>query len=346
MALTDGECFLADSSTTSDILTQADVEYYFHSHVEAADRAELQSFVNEKVFKLIYADQADQRPIDAVWVRRWKLSNGVWIVKSRLCIRGFLDPQRHLVSTRSTTASRLSQRLVLSISALMGFTIESWDVGVAFLKGFSFKQLEIALRKKGIKTTRRRVYLSPPLNVWRHFRSLDCPYKVPVGAESLWLLELLKAMYGLNDAPLAWQLCLVDFLISELCGRQSVFDENFFFWFDRNYDLEAIATAHVDDNGVGARPQWLNYAYDKFEKRFGQVKRQRLPFTHVGTTYSSDGKGGYYVDQRSFVEKLIVHVIPSHWHDDDELSKHGLYISYHSLPLDAWCHTLAMCHSH
>ena len=75
MALSDGACLLADSSTTSDILTQADVDAYFYTHVEAADRAELQSFVNEKVFKLIYSDQADQRPIDAVWVRRWKLVN-------------------------------------------------------------------------------------------------------------------------------------------------------------------------------------------------------------------------------------------------------------------------------
>ena len=86
----------------------------------------------------------------------------------------------------------------------MGFVIESWDVGVAFLKGFSFKQMEEAFRKKGVKAPRRKVYLSPPHDVWDHFRYMkDCPYKIPRGQEHLWLLELLKAMYGLNDAPLA-----------------------------------------------------------------------------------------------------------------------------------------------
>ena len=140
-----------------------------------------------------------------------------------------MDPQKSLVSTRSTTATRLSQRLLLSVSALMGWKIESWDVGVAFLKGFSFKEMEEAFRKKGVKAPRRKVYLSPPHDVWEHFRNMpNCPYGIPRGQEHLWLLELLKAMYGLNDAPLAWQLCLIEFLISHLDAKQSIFDECFF----------------------------------------------------------------------------------------------------------------------
>ena len=265
-----GECYLREA-VASDALSKQD-EKTFAKEMWEADHKELESFVREKVFKKIWHQDATTRPIDAVWVRRWKKdpSTGKYTIKSRLCIRGFLDPQKSLVSTRSTTATRLSQRLLLSISALMGFEIESWDVGVAFLKGFSFKQMEEAFRKRGVKAPRRKVYLSPPDNVWEHFRHMKgCPYAVKQGTEHFWLLELLKAMYGLNDAPLAWQLCLIEFIISTLVGKQSVFDECFFFWFDAQCNLLAIATAHVDDNGMGSTPDWLDESYGKFQRRFG-----------------------------------------------------------------------------
>ena len=90
MRLQDGHCILA--ATVSGLLTEQDVIDYWPL-VDAADKAEIASFVKEKVFKLIFHSQADQWPIDAVWVRRWKGNQ----VKSRLCIRGFLDPQKHLV---------------------------------------------------------------------------------------------------------------------------------------------------------------------------------------------------------------------------------------------------------
>ena len=85
-----------------------------------------------------------------------------------------------------------------------------------------------AFRKRGVKAPRREVYLSQPSDDSEHSRNmLNCPYKVPRGQEHFWLLELVKAMYGLNDAPLAWQLCLIEFIVTVLVGRQSVFDECF-----------------------------------------------------------------------------------------------------------------------
>ena len=38
-------------------------------------------------------------------------------------------------------------------------------------------------------------------------------------------LDLLKAMYGLNDAPLCWQLFLADFYVKTLEAIQSSYDE-------------------------------------------------------------------------------------------------------------------------
>ena len=63
--------------------------------------------------------------IDARWVRKWKkLADGKKKVKSRLCARGCLDRQKDLLTTRSTTATRLSQRLLLSLAATFDMEVE------------------------------------------------------------------------------------------------------------------------------------------------------------------------------------------------------------------------------
>ena len=66
-----------------------------------------------------------------------------------------------------------------------------------------------------------------------------------------WLLELLKAMYGLNDAPFAFQACQADFFEKVLKAIRSRFDENFMFWLKRPGIPSALATTHVDDNELG-----------------------------------------------------------------------------------------------
>ena len=64
-------------------------------------------------------------------------------------------------------------------------------------------------------------------------------------------------MYGLNDAPLAWQLALSDYFTTKRHGIQSVFDDCFFFWPDKPGEIKALGTSHVDDNGMGSNPEWL-----------------------------------------------------------------------------------------
>ena len=75
----------------------------------------------------------------------------------------------------------------------------------------------------------RKVVIVVPDNVWFHLRELKFP-GAPASDFSFHGLELLKAMYGLNEAPLLWQLCLRHFLIKETGARCSHFDDNFFYW--------------------------------------------------------------------------------------------------------------------
>ena len=88
-------------------------------------------------------------------------------------------------------------------------------------------------------------------------------------------LALLKAMCGLVDAPVLWSIALRHFIIHDLCGKASRYDDNFIYWTggiegreahasQTNPMLVAAATIHVDDLVVAASRSWLSWAYDQF----------------------------------------------------------------------------------
>ena len=194
--------FIADqcfSVSQEDLLTEDDVINYF-DYVEEADRKEIQSFVNFKIFKLDLSTNSTNT-VDAVWVRKW-LSRNPPEVKSRCCGRGFLDIQKKGVGRHSSTASMLSHRLAMTMAAQHpDWTIEGFDVKTAFLQGLRFTEIEDKARELGIEIKeQRQVWLRPPANVWRHLRHLKfC--QVQDCERFLFVLKLLKALYGLVDGP-------------------------------------------------------------------------------------------------------------------------------------------------
>ena len=127
-----------------------------------------------------------------------------------------LDPQKQELPTRSTTATRLSQPLILSVASTHDFVLASLDVSGAFLKGLTFEKIRQILAQKGLASPPRRVVIVPPPNVWRHLSSFDPSFNVPEGLYGAFGLECLKPAYGLVDTPLAWQMTLHQFLLEVL----------------------------------------------------------------------------------------------------------------------------------
>ena len=208
--------------------------------------------------------------IDSVWIRKWKrMPDGSKSVKSRQCARGCFDSQKDLLSARSTTATRLSQRLLLSTAANMAWDIESWDVSGAFLKGLSFERVREILQSKSIATPVRRVAMVAPANVWQHLGNFSAAFHIDLKKIHEYVLYCLKPIYGLNDAPLAWQLCLHGHF-EEQGGRASLLDENLFYWKDGS-KVKAIVTTHVDDCGAGAKTEWLAKQRQLLVQKFGKV---------------------------------------------------------------------------
>ena len=122
MELCSGECFRVDTET--DLLSAEDYINYEKEIIDG-DHKEIKNFVKHSVFKVKNLHSATQRPMSCVWVRKWKIVNGKRIIKCRLCVRGFLDPQKSMLSKHSTTATRLSQKLIVSNAANNDFDMES-----------------------------------------------------------------------------------------------------------------------------------------------------------------------------------------------------------------------------
>ena len=139
--------------------------------MDEADSSEIKQFVDEKALRPIHRLQLtdDMVTIDCKWVRKKKrYPDGSIRIKSRLCARGCFDSQKQQLTTRSTTATRLSQRILVSQAARRKRkkgNMESWDIAGAFLKGFDFKKIREALRKLGVNAPTRQVVVFPPMNV-------------------------------------------------------------------------------------------------------------------------------------------------------------------------------------
>ena len=161
------------------------------------------------------------------------------------------------------------------------------------------------LRSKGIKAPQREIYIQPPANVWRHRRTIPSSLiRIAPDQTHKWALECLKAMHGLDDAPLAFQVVMQMFMTEELHGRTSAFDDCFYFWLDSPGELGAVATSYVDDNNNNASTEsWLSSTFDKLSKKFGGATKQRPPMNHVGVLHEYTDRG-YRMSQDEFCQKL------------------------------------------
>ena len=335
--LVSGEVFRVDESTAT--LTE-DEALKYPLLVNEGDKKEVEQFVQYKVFKLQRWSELYKgaNVVDCVWIRKWKVH--LKTIKSRMCSRGCFDKQKWSIERHSSTATRLSQRIVISIGQVDGMlftfepenpddvTTESFDIAGAFLQGLEYTELADNARSLGYEVKEpRKVYVQPPENVWRHFRSIkDCPKElhVPDTKRGNYILLCLRAMYGFVDAPLMFQLALLCFLIMETGAVKSIFDDNFLFWFwwiDDVWRLVLVVTVHVDDLQLTGSSYARNWIHDRLEIRFGKLKRQSLPYTHAGLELEQINPYCLFVHQTTFTSKLKPYPIDTSMKPDDDLDE-------------------------
>lgn len=311
--------YKVDSDTSN--IDEESIDPKLWKEIDSADEAEIKQFAEEKAFKKIHKMQISEGmiEIDGVWIRKKKrYPGGELKMKSRMCARGCFDSQKHQLTTRSTTATKLSQRLAVSTAARKNLKLESLDIGGAFLKGYSFEAIRRALQKRGIQAPERKVVVYPPANVWRHLAKFDPQFDIGEDNISNYGLLCLKPIYGLNDAPLAWQLVLHEYVLSE-GATASKMDENFFMWRQDGVpdSIHGVLTCHVDDLAIAGEAKWLDGLYERMVKKFKKVTRQTMPFEHCGAEYSETNQG-LCISQKAFTERLQPTVVPNR-PDEDKL---------------------------
>ena len=110
----------------------------------------------------------------------------------------------------------MSHKLGMTLASQMDWAIEALDISTAFLQGLRFGEIADKAKSLGLEVREmRQVWLRPPANVWRHLREMGWT-SVLDRERFIFLLLLVKAMYGLVDGPLMFQLAFAYFLRATL----------------------------------------------------------------------------------------------------------------------------------
>ena len=175
------------------------------TEVNQAKLDELRRWFDLKCFRRMKRALATNK-VDGTWVLKWKKVrkdiNGtptwVRIIKARLTARGFKDMQAYTdqVKTYSGTATKWAQRAINAHAAQTGYTLFSMDISAAFLKGLTFEEIA----KETGDPLRKVQFDFPQKDAWL-LRKLPGMEDYDNTVE---ILDLIKAMWGLKDAPRAF----------------------------------------------------------------------------------------------------------------------------------------------
>ena len=170
---------------------------------------------------------------------------GVMEMKCPWCVKGFKDPEVHVVEKQSPTLAADTLSMVLQVISFSRCKMKAADVEGAFLQGPALQ------RPCG------RIFVKLPVE------------GVP-GVPDNVMVELQKHVYGLCDEPRMWWKCFSDELVG-LGMKVSQLDLCCFLW-HREGALQGILAFHVDD---------LIFAGScMFEQTILEPLRKRFPFKH------------------------------------------------------------------
>ncbi|CAK0808244.1 unnamed protein product, partial [Prorocentrum cordatum] len=295
---TGGDSFLAADepfSTISKALTDLSVQDMAKHAIDIikAKRQELTSLHDLGCFRRFRRNLANNI-VDTRWVLKWKYKENKHFIKARLTMRGFKDHDENL-AIFAGTATRWGQRVVNAITAQQDdWALFSFDVSAAFAKGLTFQELS--------------ELTGEPLRVVQfelHPDDIKLLRETP-GYEdfnpSTEVIQMVKAVYGLKDAPRAWRKKL--HLILESFGLEALYaDPQLYVLHDTSVKLNMILSAHVDDLKGGA-PKTVAMEFLKhLEKHVGTCTQEWANFTHVGIEHVTRADG-IYTHQEKYVASL------------------------------------------
>ena len=202
--------------------------------------------------------------------------------KCRWCIRGYLDPDLTELSTQSPTVSQEALMASLQVCASNQWEIQIADIEGAFLQGDKLH------REQG------ELHVETP------------PDGFPDMEKGV-LLRVVKAVYGLGDAPRQWFKKIVDALL-KLNMTQSQLDAcSFQYW--KNGVLQGILCLHVDDMLTAGTKCFHEDVLEQLKKVFPFKHWKHSEGEFLGRRLQQKTDGSITISQREYSEKLVTNEI-------------------------------------
>ena len=239
--------------------------------------------------------QGARNVLDSRWVLKWKMIDGRRQVRARLTVRGYRDVQAPDLKTFAATTSRWGQRVVSAWAAQNRWTLFSCDVSQAFLRGLPFS--EIAKMKGEVQ---RDVQFVVPPGSLPLLRQLE-GYEDFDGLTEV--LGMIRAGFGLKDAPRAWNMVLTKTL-TEFGLKAAKTDPQVFMKHLRG-TLVLVVSTHVDDLKGAGEDEQRKALILHLERCFGKLKVELGSFDHVGVSHvqNADTKE-VHMHQHAYVAQL------------------------------------------
>ena len=276
---------------SDDLLTAEEIEKN-HAAVVQATIDELKTWEGFRCFA--------RRPrkdapcvIDVRWVHKWKVVRGERRIRSRLCLRGFKEFGADSQSNFAATASRFSQRLIVSECAAREWVIASSDVPKAFLQGISYEELAQAtgqpLRDVSFELTGEGLRC---LQTLPNFQGFNPATEV---------LHCLKPGTGCRDAPRCFSMKLRK-VTQEFGLVCSIVDPEFEMLFSADSsELLMAIIKHVDDLKMIGSRKLIEKFVAHVSRVFGKMDVDWKEFTFCGVHHVQDEDGAIHLDQIKFL---------------------------------------------
>lgn len=196
---------------------------------------------------------------------------------------GFQDPNIEDIPRDSPTLQKESRSLLFQYVASRKWTIQSFDIRTAFLRGSRRDQ-----RKLGIEPT-------PEMKNYLQLRHNE-------------ICELLKSAYGLINAPFLWY-CELKETLEALGFVMSPLDPCLFTLPSKDSSgIDGILGVHVDD-GLCAGNSRFEAVIAQLEAKFPFGSKRKADFTFTGIHIHQESNGTIHLDQENYVNEIgVIHI--------------------------------------
>jgi hypothetical protein len=233
---------------------------------------EFNNFLKRKVYKITKRNEVPKgkKILKTRWVFRTKTKeDGTKIYRSRGVVKGYdqipgVDFTESFAPTANDTTLRTMLAITLSKSK-EGWTVEVIDIETAFLEA----------------DLKEQVWIEVPQGYEFAFGEIDRETHV---------MLLLKAMYGLVQAPRAFYETFRKILTSSAVGMSQSKVDPCLFYIQTNGKITAMMVIHVDDCAIAGKKETVAEIKKAIAKQLS-IKDEGCLSKHLGVSYewNSDG---------------------------------------------------------